>query len=70
MAFLAIESYFSGAHPNMWKVVGSLQKNASVKKLNFFDASSGHNFTKKKKYRVLNGKVQKIISVHKDKTDL
>ena len=44
-----IQSYFSGAHPNMWKVVRSLQKDASVQKLNFFDASRGHKFTKKEK---------------------
>ena len=65
-----IQSYFSGAHPNMWKVVGSLQKDASVQKLNSFDASSGHKFTKKKKYRVLNERVQNIMSVYEDKTDL
>ena len=65
-----IQSYFSGAHLNMWKVVGSLQKDASVQRLNFFDASSGHKFTKKKKYRVLNERVQNIMSVYEDKTDL
>ena len=64
-----IQSYFSGAHPNMWKVAGSLQKDASVQKLNFFDASSGYKFTKKKKYRVLNERVQNIMSVYEDKTD-
>ena len=65
-----IQSYFSGTHPNMWKVVGSLQKDASVQKLKLFDASSGHKFTKKKKYRVLNERVQNIMSVYEDKTDL
>ena len=49
-----IESYSSGAHPIMWKVVGSLQEDASVHKHTFFDASSGHEFTKTKKYRVFN----------------
>ena len=44
-----IESYSSGAHPIMWKVVGSLQEDASVHKLTFFGASSGHEFTKKQK---------------------
>ena len=64
-----IQSYFSGAHPNIWKVVGSVQKDASVQKLNFFDASNGHKFTKKKKCRVLNERVQKIMSIYEDKTD-
>ena len=70
LVHFGIQSYFIGAHPNMWKVVGSLQKDASVQKLNFFDASSGHKFTKKKKYRVLNERVQNIMSVYEDKTDL
>ena len=53
----------------MGKVVGSLQKDASVQKLNFFDASSDHKFLKKKKYPVLNERVKNIMSVYKDKTD-
>ena len=53
----------------MWKIVGSFQKDASVQKLKLFDASSGHKFTKKKKYRVLNERVQKIMSVYEDKTN-
>ena len=65
-----IQSYFSGAHPNLWKVIDSLQKDASVQILNSFDAWSGHKFTKKKKYRVLNERVQNIMSVYEDKTDL
>ena len=31
--------------------------------------SSGHNITKKKKYRVLNERVQNIMSVYEDNTD-
>ena len=54
----------------MRRVVGSLQKDASVQKLNCFDASSGHNITKMKKYRALNERVQNIVSVYEDKTDL
>ena len=50
-----IQSYFSGSHPNIWKVI--------------YNASSGHQFTKKKKYRVLNEKVQNIMHVYQ-KTDL
>ena len=65
-----IQSYFSEAHTIMWKVVGSLQKDASVQKLTFFDASSGHKLTKKKKYRVVNERAQNITSVYADKTDL
>ena len=37
-----IQSYFSGAHPKLWRVVGSLQKDASIQKIIFYDASSGH----------------------------
>ena len=37
-----IQSYFSGSHPSIWKVIGSLQKDASVQKLNFYNAPSGH----------------------------
>ena len=44
-----IGSYFNGARPNMWKVVDSLQKDASVEKLKFFDTSSGHKLKKKEK---------------------
>ena len=55
-----IQSYFSGWHPSIWKVIANLQKDASVQKLN---ASSGHQFTKKKKYRVLNEKMQNIMHV-------
>ena len=54
----------------MLKIVSSLQKNASVQKLSFFDAYSGHKFTKKKKYRVLNGRLQNIMYVYEDKNDL
>ena len=54
----------------MWIVVGSLQKNAYVQKLNFFDASSGHRFTKKKKYWIINERVQNKMSVYEDKSDL
>ena len=43
-----IQSYFSGSHPSIWKVIANLQKDASVQKLNFYNASSGHQFTKKK----------------------
>ena len=35
LADFGIQSYFSGAHPNMWKVVGSLQKDASVQNSTF-----------------------------------
>ena len=65
-----IQSYFSGSHPKIWKVIANLQKDASVQKLNFYNASSGHQFTKKKKYRVLNEKVQNIMLVYEEKTDL
>ena len=65
-----IQSYFSGVHPSMLKIVSILQKNASVRKISFFDASSGHKFKKKKKYRVLNAKVQNIMYVYEDKNDL
>ena len=58
-----IQSYFSGLHPSIWKVIANLQKYASVQKLNFYNASSGHQFTKKKKYRVLNEKMQNIMHV-------
>ena len=44
-----IQSYFSGSHPSIWKVIANLQKDASVQKINFYNASSGHQFTKKKK---------------------
>ena len=50
--------------------MGSLQEDASVQKLNFFDASSGHKFTKKKNYRVIIERVQNLMSVYEDKTDL
>ena len=30
LVHFGIQSYFIGAHPNMWKVVGSLQKDASM----------------------------------------
>ena len=65
-----IQSYFSGSHPSIWKVIANLQKDASVQKLNFYNASSGHQFTKKKKYRVLNEKLQNIMHVYEEKTDL
>ena len=65
-----IQSYFSGSHPSIWKVIANLQKDASVQKLNFYNASSGHQFTKKKKYRLLNEKVQNIMRFYEKKTDL
>ena len=65
-----IQSYFSGLNPSIWKVIANLQKDASVLKLNFFNASSGHQFTKKKKYRLLNEKVQNFMHVYEEKTDL
>ena len=65
-----IMSNFSGLHPSIWKVIANLQKDASVQKLNFYNASSGHQFTKKKKYRVLNEKVQNNMHVYEEKTDL
>ena len=37
-----IQSYFSGSHPSIWKVIANLQKDASVQKLYFYNASSGH----------------------------
>ena len=62
-------AYFSESHPSIWKMIANLQKDASVQKLNFYNASSGHQFTKKKKYRVLNEKVQNIMHVYEEKTD-
>ena len=47
-----------------------LQKDASVQTVIFYIASSGHLFTKKKKYRVLNEKVKNIMHVYEEKTDL
>ena len=64
------QSYFSGSHPSLWKVIENFQKDSFVQKLNFYKASSGHQFTKKKKYRVLNEKVQNITHVYEEKTDL
>ena len=65
-----IRSYFSGSHPSVWKVIANLQKDASLRKLSFFNVSSGHQFTEKKKYRVLNEKVQNFMQVYEEKTDL
>ena len=65
-----IQSCFNGSHPSIWKVIANLQKEASVQKLNFYNASSGHHFTKKNKYRVLNEKLQNIMHVYEEKTDL
>ena len=65
----AVEGWHYGSHPSIWKVIANLQKAASVRKLNFYIASSGHQFTKKKKYRVLNEKVQNIMHVFQEKTD-
>ena len=54
----------------MWKVVGSLQKDTSVQKLNFLMHLVAISSQKKKKYWVLNERVQKICQYNEDKTDL
>ena len=63
-----IQLYFSGAHPSMWKVVDSLQKDASMQKRIFFMHRVAINL--QKKYRVLNVRVQNIMSADKNKIDL
>ena len=66
-----IQSNFSGSHPNMWKVVSSHAKRRFHKKLNFLMPRVALSSQKrKKKYRVLNERVQNIMSVYEDKTDL
>ena len=58
------------SHPSNRKVIANLQKDAFVQKPGFFNAASGNQFTKKKTYRVLNEKVQNIMEVYEEKTDL
>ena len=62
-----IQSYFSGADPKKLQIVGSLQKDTSEQKVEIFYASSSHKMTKRKKYRLLNERVQNIMSIYKKK---
>ena len=65
-----IQALFSGSHPGIWKLLTNLQKDAAVQKLNFLNASSGHKFPKKKKYENLKGKVQNLMQIYRDETDI
>ena len=49
----------------------NLQQNAAVQKLKFLNASSGHKFAKKKKkYENLKWKVQNLMQIYIDETDI
>ena len=65
-----IQALFSGSHPGISKLLTNLQKDAAVQKLNFLNASSGHKFPKKKKYENLKGKVQNLMQIYRDETDI
>ena len=65
-----IQALFSGSHPGIWKLLTNLQTDAAVQRLNFLNASSGHNFPKKKKYENLKAKVQNLMQIYRDETEL
>ena len=65
-----IQALFSGSHPRIWKLFTNLQKDAAVQKLNFLNASSGHKLPKKRKYWNLKGKVQNLMQIYRDQTDI
>ena len=46
-----------------------VSENHAVQKLNFLNASSGHKFPKKK-YENLKGKVQNLMQIYRDETDI
>ena len=65
-----IQALFSGSYPGIWKLLTNLQKDAAVQKLNFLNASSCHKFPKKKKYENLKVKVQNLMQMYRDETDI
>ena len=65
-----IQALFSGSHPWIWKLLVNLQKDAAVQKLNILNAPSGHKFPKMKKFENLKGKVQNLMQIYRDETDI
>ena len=59
-----IQALFSGSHPGIW-----LQEDAAVQKLTILNASSGQKFPKKE-YENLRGKVQNLMQIYIDETDI
>ena len=64
-----IQALLSGSHLGIWKLLTNLQKDAAVQKLNSVNASSGHKFPKKK-YENLKGRVQNLMQIYWDETDI
>ena len=57
-----LQSYFTGAHPTIWKLLAALKKDAASQKLRYLQAIAGQPEKPQKTYRDLNEKVQKIMA--------
>ena len=45
--YYGMHSHFSRSHLRTWKVTANLKENASIQKFIFYNASIGHQYTKK-----------------------
>ena len=61
-----IQAFFSGSHPSIWKVLVGLRKDSVTQKKILLQARAGENFPKRKKYREINEKVQKVMSHYEE----
>ena len=65
-----IQALFNGPHPEIWKLLVNLQKDAAVQKLNFLNASSRQKFPKTKNYEKLKGKKQNLMQINIDESEI
>ena len=65
-----IQAFFSGSHPSIWKVLVGLRKDSVTQKKILLQARAGENFPKRKKYREINEKVQKVMSQYEETSSI
>ena len=61
-----IQSFFSGSHPSIWKVIAGLRKDSAMQKMIILKAHTGENTQKRKKYRQINMQVKKIMAEYEN----
>ena len=57
-----LQSLFQGAHPNLWTFLRQIKKDSLVHKFNAIQGLAGAENPTRKRYRLLNERVQKICS--------